>query len=89
MNTTPSKKGLYASIAGTIVVALCCFTPLLVVAVGLLGVGFLTPYLDYVLYPALGLMLVLTVLSYRKYKKGCTSCSNKATADTEDNSSHT
>ncbi len=71
MNTQPSKKGLYASIVGTILVALCCFTPILVITVGVVGLGTLTPYLDYILFPALGVMLIITFLSYQKWKKGC------------------
>ena len=70
----PSKKGLYASISGTVLVALCCFTPILVITVGVIGLGALTPYLDYVLFPALGVMIIVTVLSYGKWKKGCDAC---------------
>ena len=71
MNSKPSKKGLYAAITGTIIVALCCFTPILVVTVGIVGLGALTPYLDYVLYPALAVMIVVTYLAYKKWKRGC------------------
>jgi len=41
------------------VTAICCFTPILVVGLGIVGLGMLIPYLDYVLLPALGLFLVL------------------------------
>ena len=68
----PSKKGIYAAIAGTILVALCCFTPILVFIFGIVGLSALTPYLDYVLLPALAVMIVLTILSYRKWKKTLT-----------------
>ncbi len=68
----PSKKGIYAAIAGTILVALCCFTPILVFIFGIVGLSALTPYLDYVLLPALAVMIVLTILSYRKWKKALT-----------------
>lgn len=71
MKSTPSKKGLYASIVGTVIVAICCFAPILVITVGVVGLGSLTPYLDYVLFPALAVMFVITYLSYRKWKKGC------------------
>lgn len=70
----PSKKGLYASIIGTIVVLLCCFTPILVVSVGVIGLSALTPYLDYILFPLLGVLIVTTILAYRKYQKGCREC---------------
>jgi mercuric ion transport protein len=75
MNTKPSKKELYASIAGTILVLLCCFTPILVITIGVVGLGALTPYLDYILFPALAVMLLTTILAYRKYKQGCHTCS--------------
>lgn len=67
--STPSKKGLYGAISGTILVALCCFTPILVIVFSFIGLSALTPYLDYVLLPALALMIVLTILSYRRWKK--------------------
>jgi hypothetical protein len=33
----PSKKGLYAAIAGTVLAALCCATPILVITLELLA----------------------------------------------------
>lgn len=66
---TPRNRFL-AALAGTIAVALCCFTPLLVIAFAALGLGALTPYLDYVLFPALGILVIVTVLSYRRYSVG-------------------
>jgi len=58
---------LYASIAGTVAVAVCCFTPILVVALAAIGLAALTPYLDLVLLPALAILIVVTGLSYRRY----------------------
>jgi len=58
-----------AAAIGTAVVALCCFTPLLVLVFGIVGLSFLTPYLDYALLPALVVLLVVTVVSYRKWRK--------------------
>ena len=65
----PSKKGLYAAIGGTLVVALCCFTPILVISLGALGLSAVTPYLDYVLLPALLVMIMVVIISYLKWKK--------------------
>jgi mercuric ion transport protein len=65
----PSKKGLYAAIGGTLVVALCCFTPLLVITLGVFGLSTVTPYLDYVLLPALLVMIIVVIISYLKWKK--------------------
>jgi mercuric ion transport protein len=65
----PSKKGFYAALTGTIIVALCFFTPLLVITLGAVGLSAFTPYLDYVLFPALGIMILTASISYRRWKK--------------------
>jgi membrane protein implicated in regulation of membrane protease activity len=72
----PSKKNLNALIIGTILILLCCFTPLLVFTLSLVGLSFFTPYLDFVLFPALLLFTFLTMWSYKKYKKKCRICDN-------------
>ncbi len=66
---TRGKKGFVAAVIGTVLVALCCFTPLLVVVLGAIGVGFLTQYLDYVLLPALVVMILVTILAFRKWQR--------------------
>lgn len=63
------KKGFYIALAGTIAVAICCFTPVLVAALAAIGLSAFTPYLDYVLFPALVILIALTIVSYRKWKK--------------------
>jgi mercuric ion transport protein len=65
----PSKKTFYAAVAGTVLVALCCFTPILVIALAAVGMSAFTPYLDYVLFPAMVLMITLTFVSYIRWKK--------------------
>ncbi|MDZ7863955.1 MAG: mercury resistance system transport protein MerF [Acidovorax sp.] len=44
---------LRASIVGTVLVALCCFTPARVILLGVVGLSALTGYLGYALLPAL------------------------------------
>jgi mercuric ion transport protein len=61
------RKRLSASIGGTILVALCCFTPILVVALTTIGLAAFTRYLDFVLVPALAVLVVVTWRSYRRY----------------------
>ncbi len=80
MNTPkqPSKKGLYAAIAGTVLVALCCATPILVITLGAIGLSAFTPYLDYVLIPALIILIIITWISYKRYKKACANCEIKS-----------
>lgn len=51
---------LKIGIIGAVISALCCFTPVLVVLLGAVGLSALTGYLDLVLLPALTLFLVIT-----------------------------
>ncbi len=67
----PNKKGFFAALAGTLFVALCCFTPILIIALGAVGFSAFTPYLDYVLLPSMAVLIALTIVSYRKWKKPC------------------
>ncbi|MDR5866063.1 mercury resistance system transport protein MerF [Halomonas koreensis] len=54
-------KLLRLGVIGTLVVALCCFTPVLVVLLGAVGLTALTGYLDLVLLPALAGFIALTL----------------------------
>ena len=74
------KTLLRTSLIGTVIVALCCFTPILVVLLGTLGLTALTGYLDYVLLPALAFFIGLTVYAFwqkKKYDTWCNHPSNK------------
>lgn len=51
------KVGLF----GMAIAALCCFTPVLVILVGLVGLSAIVGYLDYVLLPAFAFFFGLTV----------------------------
>lgn len=46
---------------GTLVAALCCFTPLLVVLLGAVGLSAALGWLDYVLLPALAIFVGITL----------------------------
>ena len=50
-------------VAGTIVTAICCFSQILVVLLGVIGLTAFTVYLDMILVPALVLFLLITVLA--------------------------
>jgi mercuric ion transport protein len=56
---------------GSINAAICCFTPVLVTGLGLIGLAALTPFLDYVLFPLLGLFLILTFYGWLRRTKDC------------------
>lgn len=51
------KTLLSIGVTGSIITALCCFTPILVILLGTLGLSALVGYLDYVLLPALVVFL--------------------------------
>ena len=70
MSANHKGKGPFLSaVTGTVLIALCCFTPLLVILLGFIGLSSMTPYLDVVLLPALIIMVILTILSFRKWKQ--------------------
>jgi len=52
---------LKVGVIGTVIAALCCFTPVLVVLFGAVGLSAAVGYLDYVLLPALALFVGLTI----------------------------
>lgn len=52
---------LTTGIIGTVLAALCCFTPLLVVLLGAVGLSAVVGYLDVVLLPALAIFIAITL----------------------------
>lgn len=52
---------LKTGIVGTVIAALCCFTPVLVVLFGVVGLSAVVGYLDYVLLPALAVFVLITI----------------------------
>lgn len=59
------RKVLATGVVGSVIAAICCFTPLLVVVLGAAGLG----WIDYVLFPALALFLGIT--AYGLYLRRC------------------
>jgi mercuric ion transport protein len=57
---------LSVGVIGTPVAALCCFTPVLVVLLGAVGLAAVIGWLDYVLWPALAFFLGLTAFALWK-----------------------
>jgi mercuric ion transport protein len=51
---------LKTGIVGTVIAAICCFTPALVILLGAVGLSAWLGWLDYVLLPALALFLGIT-----------------------------
>ena len=54
---------LKTGIIGTVVAALCCFTPVLVILFGAVGLGGVVGYLDAVLLPALVMFVGITIVA--------------------------
>lgn len=66
---------LTTGIVGTVIAAICCFTPALVILLGVAGLSAWLAWLDYVLFPLLALCLGITiyglVLWQRRRKERC------------------
>ncbi|MBO9463306.1 mercury resistance system transport protein MerF (plasmid) [Labrenzia sp. 5N] len=56
-----NNKLLATGVIGTVIAALCCFTPVIVVLFGAVGLSAFVGVLDYVLLPALLAFVLLTV----------------------------
>ena len=61
MTEKTDRKLIATGITGTVIAALCCFTPVLVVLLGAVGLSAWLGWLDYVLLPALAIFVGLTV----------------------------
>ena len=55
---------LQIGLIGTIITALCCFTPVLVLLLGALGLTALVGYLDYALFPLLAIFILLLIVGW-------------------------
>jgi mercuric ion transport protein len=58
-----------SGIIGTVVTAVCCFTPVLVVTLGVLGLSAWLGWLDLVLFPLLALFVGLTALAVYRLRR--------------------
>ena len=63
---------LETGIVGTVMAAVCCFTPALVVVLGAFGLSAWLAWLDFVLLPALVLFAGLTVYAVIRMRRQCT-----------------
>ncbi len=68
------KTLIRVGVVGTVLVALCCFTPILLIGLGVVGLSALTGYLDYVLLPALAMFIGLTIYAVRRKRKADACC---------------
>ena len=56
-----NKKLFTTGLTGTVITALCCFTPVLVFIAGAAGLSAIVGWLDYILLPLLGVFLAITI----------------------------
>ncbi len=55
---------LRTGVVGSIIVAICCITPILVVLVTAVGLSAIVGWLDYILFPALALFIGITIYAF-------------------------
>lgn len=72
MALNKGNRLLATGIVGSIIAAICCFTPLLVLLLSALGFAAMTGYLDYVLLPVLVIFVGLIVYGWRLSAKCAT-----------------
>jgi mercuric ion transport protein len=66
-----SDRGLLGvGLGGTVVTALCCFTPIVALGLGALGLVAWLAWVDYVLLPALVLFVALTGYAWIRRRRG-------------------
>ncbi len=63
------RTRFFAAIAGTGLVALCCFSPALVLLLAAIGLSSITPYLDFVLLPGLVILIIVALRTYHQWQK--------------------
>ena len=64
MELNKGNRLITTGIFGSIIAAICCFTPALIALLGALGLATLIGYLDYVLLPAMAIFLGLIVYGW-------------------------
>ena len=60
------RRLMRIGIVGTVVAAVCCFTPVLVILLGAIGLSAVIGMLDYVLFPAPALFLGIMIYALWK-----------------------
>jgi mercuric ion transport protein len=63
------RKLLFTGAAGSVIAAICCFTPALVILLGAVGLSAWLAWLDYVLVPALVMFLGLTAFAAMRMQR--------------------
>ena len=72
---------LKTGIAGSVIAAICCFTPVLVIALGVVGLSAWLGWIDYVLFPALAVFVGITAYGLWRRQRAAACCSNQSKAN--------
>ena len=78
-NRTLLKTG----VAGSVVAALCCVTPVLVILFGVVGLSAWVGWLDYVLIPALVVFIGITIYALRRRHAEAACCAEPGQPQTK------
>lgn len=62
------QRLLRIGVIGTVISAICCFTPVLVVLLGIAGLTAALGWIDYVLYPTLAIFVGITLYAIVKVR---------------------
>lgn len=68
---------------GSVVAAICCSTPILVIALGALGLSAWLGWVDYVLIPALLLFLAVTAYGLWRRQRAAACCASETQSNKE------
>ena len=64
-----TRELLRVGITGSVLTGVCCFTPLLVTIFSMLGILTWLKWTDFVLFPMLGVFLLLTIYAIERIRR--------------------
>ncbi|MET4103944.1 mercuric ion transport protein [Roseovarius sp. MBR-78] len=70
-------------VIGTVIAAICCFTPVLAIGLGVVGLSAWLGWLDYVLLPALALFIGITAYGLWRRRQAAACCKTDTNAKQE------
>ena len=72
-----------AGVIGSVIAAICCFTPVLVIGLGVVGLSAWLGWLDYVLLPALAVFVGITAYGLWRRQRAAACCTTDNNAKQE------
>lgn len=68
---------LKTGVVGSVIAAICCFTPVLVVVFGVVGLSAWLGWIDYVLFPALAMFLGMIAYGLWRRQRAAACCEDE------------